>query len=334
MASKINKACYVGFDTSNYTTSMAACDGDGKIIANIKIPLRVRDGERGLRQSDAVFLHVKNLADIFDPFENLTREHAEKISVAASDRPRDVEGSYMPCFLVGAAACRSYASSTNIPKYFFSHQDGHIMAALYSATNGDEARMEKMLSDGFAAFHVSGGTTELLLAKTEDEHFAVSKIGGTADLNAGQAIDRTGVAMGLKFPCGQEMEQLALKNTLPVPKPKISVKGLECCLSGLENLSLKLYKETENRECVSAFVLEYVAAVLMKMTDNLREQFPDISVVYAGGVMSNSIIQSRLSSRDNVYFASPEYSADNAAGIALLCRRRHLKTINERTEGS
>ena len=198
------------------------------------------------------------------------------------------------------------------------------MAALYSAMNGDEDKMDRMISGGFAAFHVSGGTTELLKVTPRDCGFKVQKIGGTRDLNAGQAIDRTGVAMGISFPCGPEMESLAKRNSLPIPPRKISVTGLECCLSGLENLSIALYNKTQCPECVSAFVFEYVADVLNKMTENLRHQYPDIPIIYAGGVMSNGAIQKRLGGRENVYFARPEFSADNAAGIALLCRRRFL----------
>lgn len=321
------KICYVGFDTSNYTTSMAACDADGRIIANLKIPLPVKEGQRGLRQSDAVFLHVKNLPEIFEPFEELTKEYNIVYAVGASSKPRDAEDSYMPCFLVGKAEAMGYASAAKAPVYFFSHQSGHIMAALYSAVNDGGADMDELLSAPFAAFHVSGGTTEMLYVDPTGEEFNVTLIGETTDLNAGQAIDRAGVMMGLKFPCGPEMERLALENTEKISKPKISVKGLTCCLSGLENLSADVYKKTQSPETTSAYVFEYVAATLDKLTENLRAEYKDIPIIYAGGVMSNSIIKQRLSHREKVYFATPAFSADNAAGIALLCRRRHLREI-------
>lgn len=323
------KRCYVGFDTSNYTTSMAACDESGRIIANVKIPLPVKEGERGLRQSDAVFHHTKNLSEIFAPFKEQTKEYGEVIAVGASVAPRDAEGSYMPCFLAGRAAATGYASATDSSVYFFSHQSGHIMAALYSAANPEDGRaaadMGELMKKPFAAFHVSGGTTEILYAEPSKDGFKIEKIGGTTDLNAGQAIDRVGVMMGMKFPCGPEIERFAEKNVARLQKTRISVRGLECCLSGLENLAAKHYKETESKEETSAFVLEYVAATLDKLSGNLREQYPDIPIIYAGGVMSNKIIKSRLAHREGVYFAAPAFSADNAAGIALLCRRRHLK---------
>ena len=319
------KSFYVGFDTSNYTTSMAACDESGKIIANVKMPLVVKEGNRGLRQSDAVFLHVKNFTEMYGRFALATEGYGDLIAVGASDKPRSCEGSYMPCFLVGYTSALAYAQNASVPTYTFSHQDGHIMAALYSACNGTNADLDTLMSAPFAAFHVSGGTTELLYVDPTGNDFKVTLLGGTDDLNAGQAIDRTGVKMGLKFPCGPEMEKLANENKDKLPPRKICVKGYNCSLSGLENLAENIYKKTESREMTSAYVFEYVAATLMKMTDNLREQYPDIPVIYAGGVMSNKIIQTRLSTRDNVYFAEPQFSADNAAGIALLCRRRHLQ---------
>ena len=323
------KSCYIGFDTSNYTTSLAAADERGMIVANVKIPLPVKEGQRGLRQSDAVFLHTKNLSDIYAPFKELTREYNIVIDVGASEKPRDAEDSYMPCFLAGRAAAVGYASATDSPTYFFSHQDGHIMAALYSASYPDDGReaadMERLMSAPFAAFHVSGGTTEILYVDPRGKDFLVEKIGGTTDLNAGQAIDRVGVMMGLKFPCGPEMERLAEKCEAKLGKPKISVKGLECCLSGLENLASSHYKKTNSEQETSAYVLEYVAATLDKMTECLRERYKDIPIIYAGGVMSNKLIKRRLAHRCDVYFASPAFSADNAAGIALLCRRRHLQ---------
>lgn len=323
------KSFYVGFDTSNYTTSMAACDESGNIIANVKMPLSVKEGNRGLRQSDAVFLHVKNFTEMYEKFGKATEGYGRLIAVGASDKPRSCEGSYMPCFLVGYTSSLAYAHNAGAPTYTFSHQDGHVMAALYSAAHPEDdaeaMNLDVIMSAPFAAFHVSGGTTELLYVDPRGDDFKVEKLGGTDDLNAGQAIDRMGVKMGLKFPCGPEMERLANENTEKLPSRKICVKGYTCCLSGLENLAEGVYSKTQSKELTSAFVFEYVAETLGKLTDNLRKEYPDIPVIYAGGVMSNKIIKSRLAVRDNVYFAAPQFSADNAAGVALLCRRRHLQ---------
>ena len=310
--------CFVGIDTSNYTTSAAVASQEGEILANLKLPLPVAEGERGLRQSDALFSHTRNLPCLMEQLrEALGDRHI--LAVGCSDRPRNAEGSYMPCFLAGKSASSAMAAGLRVPLYAFSHQDGHIMAAAYSS-----GASETLLSAPFGAFHVSGGTTELVLAEPTETSFRVTLLGGTADLNAGQAIDRVGVAMGLRFPCGKEMEALANGNLQKFPKANLSVRDLKCNLSGLENLALKLYRETGDRSLVSAFVFDHVAHVLGKLTEQFRESYPGLPVLYAGGVMSNRYVQSQLAKYEKTYFAEPQYSADNAAGIALLCRRKYL----------
>ena len=315
--------CYIGIDTSNYTTSVAIASSEGEIIANLKAPLPVKSGERGLRQSDAVFSHVRNLPALMEQAEALLRGYTV-LSVGVSSRPRDAEGSYMPCFLSGVAAASAIAATHHVPLYEFAHQDGHIMAAAYSSGNA-----ETLLKAPFGAFHVSGGTTEMLYVKPNNQGFCVELVGETADINAGQLIDRVGVFMGLKFPCGPEMEKLALANKKKVPKPRIHVKDGRCNLSGAENLAVRLYEETGDPALVSAYVLKTIAETLSAMTETLLDRFPSLPLLYAGGVMCNRILQNTLGERFCASFSEPQYSADNAAGIALLTQRRHrqLETV-------
>ena len=308
--------CFVGIDTSNYTTSVAVADYDGKIIANFKLPLPVKEGERGLRQSDALFSHTKNLPSLMTNLAEMLKDYTP-LAVGCSDKPREAEGSYMPCFLAGVSAAYSFAAPLGLPIYRSSHQDGHIKAAYYSS--GAE------IDGDFAAFHVSGGTTELLYVKRNESGFEVKLIGETNDLNAGQCIDRAGVMMGLKFPCGAEMDKLALEYEGKLPPVKISVKDMTCNLSGVENLTQKLYTETDDKRLVSAFAFEYIAKSLYKMTNALRSEYPNIPIIYAGGVMSCSVIKKQLSKYGS--FALPAFSADNAAGIALLARSTYFNEI-------
>ena len=321
---KMSERLILGIDTSNYTTSVSLCTAEGEVILNLKKLLPVAEGERGLRQSDALFAHTKNLPEIMAALSSFLDGNYPERQISAvgySATPRDVEGSYMPCFLSGVATANAIAATKGCPAYAFSHQSGHVMAALYSAGRLDLLEGEKP----FAAFHVSGGTTELLLVTPGEGKFKVELIGGTADINAGQAIDRTGVLMGMRFPCGREMERLLDGRDIAPMKTRISVKGLECNLSGLENLAKKLYGETGDRAAVSAYCFDFVADTLAALTQNLRGEYPDIPVIYAGGVMSNKRIGKRLAAFENTYFSAPEFSSDNAAGVALLCRREYLK---------
>lgn len=313
--------CYIGIDTSNYTTSLAIANEGGEVIANLKLLLPVKEGGRGLRQSEAVFAHIKNLPQLLPQLETALAGY-EPVAIGVSVRPRDAEGSYMPCFLVGEVVAEAIAAVLHLPIYRVSHQSGHLMAALYSSGSTDA-----LIGRSFGAFHVSGGTTEMLLVHPKDLDFSVELVGGSADLHAGQAVDRIGVALGLSFPCGPALEALAMANTKKIPKPRISVKEGTCNLSGLENLALALYRKTEDKALTAAFVLEFLTQTLATMSRWLRLEHTELPLLFAGGVMSNQIIAKGLRQQlgDGVYFAQPAFSADNAAGVALLCRARAIQ---------
>ena len=310
--------CFVGVDTSNYTTSIGIVDTAGNIIANIKKLLPVSSGECGLRQSDAVFAHIKNLPEVLEEAHKVLLSR-EILAIGFSSRPRNVDGSYMPCFLCGVNTAMALGAGKDIPKFAFSHQCGHISAALTSADKWD------ISASPFIAFHVSGGTTEVLLCKSDSDGFTAELVGGTLDLNAGQAIDRAGVMMGMQFPCGAELERTANEYAGKICKPKISVSDGYCNLSGLENLSAKLFKESGDKAKTSAYVLEFVAQTFFRIAKDARTKHGDLPIVFAGGVMSNMRIRNLLMTLGDVYFAEPTLSTDNAVGIAMLTKRKFEK---------
>lgn len=300
----------LGIDTSNYTTSCALYDSKSGEVVQKKLLLPVKDGEKGLRQSDAVFHHTARLWPLVE--ELFGNRKLEIDAVGVSEKPRDAEGSYMPCFLVGVNAAKCVAAALNKPVYGFSHQAGHIMAALYSA---DKLELK---DKKFIAFHVSGGTTEMLLVSPNAERaFDVEIIGETLDLNGGQAVDRAGVMLGLRFPCGKELEKLALASDKTF-NPKICVKEGNCSLSGLENQCAAMNKKGDSAEDISRFCLDFIGKTIEKMTEYALEKYGDLPLVYAGGVMSNTIIRKRIESKFNAVFAKPDFSCDNAAGTAVL----------------
>ena len=308
----------LGIDTSNYTTSVALMYDDGELIANVKRPLPVGDGERGLRQSEAVFSHIKNMPSAMDEVrEALGGKNPSVIGVSA--RPRNIDGSYMPCFLSGVAVAEGISATLGVPLYKFSHQCGHIMAALYSSES------EEIMQDNFAAFHVSGGTTELLFVRGGDTGFNAELVGGTKDLNAGQIIDRIGVFLGMPFPAGPHLERAALEYTGKIPSKKVSVEGTYANLSGLENMARKMYEESQDARKTAAFVFEYIGNTITTICESFISTYGEMPFVFAGGVMCNSIIKSKLKKRFDAKFAEPLLSADNAVGIAELTRLNYLK---------
>ena len=306
----------LGIDTSNYTTSCALFDSDANIIIQKKKLLPVKAGERGLRQSDAVFHHTQQLYPLID---ELMKEYPHSVDIiGVSEKPRDVEGSYMPCFTVGINTAHSISSVISKPLYNFSHQSGHIMAALWSCGKLD------LINKNFIAFHISGGTTEALyISPDKDRIFKAEIIGKTLDLNCGQVIDRAGVMFGMHFPCGKELEKSALLSKERY-NPKVSVKDGNCSLSGLENLCKKMIDNNEKSEDVAAFCIQFISKTIEKMALHAIDTVGNLPIVFAGGVMSDKIIRNNLENKFNAYFAEPDFSCDNAAGTALLAFYRGM----------
>ena len=303
----------VGIDTSNYTTSAARYDG-ARVLENRKLLLPVKPGEKGLRQSDAVFHHVKQLPQVLEPILEMGPAGVVGVSIT----PRSEMGSYMPCFLVGKGFACTLGAAWGVGVKFFSHQQGHIAAALYSA-----GKLE-LLDRKFLAFHVSGGTTEALLVQPDPQGMPeVELVAQSLDLKAGQAVDRVGVMLGMGFPCGPELERAALAWDGPV-KAKAYMKGRDCSLSGVENQCRKLWEEGHPREEVARTCLEMVLAALDAMCAGLLEDLGPLPVVFSGGVCSNSILRERLTEKYGGAFAAPEFSADNGAGAAILAWRRRF----------
>lgn len=338
----------VGFDTSNYTTSCAAFDGaEGESCSRL---LPVKPGELGLRQSEALFHHVKRLPELSD---RLFARYApaDLGAIGVSTRPRAVEGSYMPCFLAGESQARVLAAALHVPVYEFSHQQGHVAAVLWSAGRLD------LLGSDFLAWHLSGGTTELLLVhSTATGEIQCEKLGGSSDISAGQLIDRTGQLLGLDFPAGKALDALANEGSgikiqgsgsvgavngrpdagsesvgtgiacPPAPDSaarrdffRVKVKGCEFSLSGVQNQVQNFYGQGASPAETAYFALRSVVEAVKKATANARKTY-DLPVIFSGGVASNSMLRRRM---PEAVFGAPQYSTDNAMGVAVLTYLKH-----------
>ena len=303
----------LGLDTSNYTTSAAVFDGEGG--RNQGRLLEVRPGELGLRQSDALFQHVKHLPEVVEAL--LGEEGLGTVqAVGASTRPRAVEGSYMPCFLAGASQGQVLSQVLGVPFYAFSHQQGHLAAAAWSAGRLD------LLDRPFLAWHLSGGTTELLRVEPEEDGVAVRAeiLGGTSDISAGQLIDRTGVLLGLPFPAGKGVEKLS-RQAQKREYYKVKVNGLTFSLSGMENKVRQMVQRGEEPAEIAWFAQETVCRVVQACTKAAMEVYPGLPVLCSGGVASNGRLKELLRQNCGALFAQPQFSTDNAMGTAILTWR-------------
>ena len=302
----------LGIDTSNYATSLAVFDTNaGEVVCDCKKFLPVKEGQLGLRQSDALFHHTAALPAMLAELgarADLTQVRA----VGVSARPRPVEGSYMPCFLAGVSVATAFSLSRALPLIELTHQQGHIAAALYAA--GDFTLFERES----LVFHVSGGTTDLLWCHGAER---ITPLGTSSDLYAGQAVDRVGVKLGFAFPAGAEVSRLAAACPEEI-RPKSSVRGMQCSLSGLENQCNALLAAGKSPEYVCKYCLLCVADTVVKMTKAAQKEYPGLPVVCAGGVMSSDVIRQWVQKRlPQVYFVPGQYSSDNAIGVSILAAR-------------
>ncbi|MBR2635165.1 MAG: hypothetical protein IKD31_06260 [Clostridia bacterium] len=307
-----------GIDTSNYTTSAAAVTAAGEVFY-AKRPLFVPQGECGMRQSDALFCHTRDLPEVVEECLSALRNAVGSVRIEAvgvSSTPRRAEGSYMPCFLAGVNAAASAAQLLGVPLFRFSHQEGHIEAARFGS-----AREGRVLSaTEFLAFHLSGGTTELLLVREVDARYDVRLLADTLDLTCGQLIDRCGVALGTPFPAGVHLERLALarqdrKRRIPIKKKETGIN-----LSGFENRFRQKMEAGETAEDLAGFVFDVTASAVESLLSFAPEELP---VLFSGGVSSSVLLRQSFSG-ERYFFAPPSYSADNAIGIACLAMKGAL----------
>ena len=307
----------LGIDTSCYTTSLALARG-GRIIASERRLLSVPQGERGLRQSDAVFQHVRALPELLETLKTKIEDYNIS-AVSVSAKPRDALDSYMPVFQTGKSFAEVIALTCHVPLYYTTHQQGHIRAALY------ESGMPK---GSFIALHLSGGTTQSVLV---DEKLNTVDIGGTNDLNAGQLVDRIGVRLGLEFPAGPQLEALAENGTANALIP-LSRRGLECSFSGAENGIIRLLEKGVSKQDAAREVYSFLERSIFHLIAAATDSHKINRVLLAGGVASSRLLRQLLEDRVSkrlrgvrLYWAKPELSSDNACGVALIGEDKRLE---------
>jgi N6-L-threonylcarbamoyladenine synthase len=312
---------YIGFDTSCYTTSVAVVDGNGNLILDRRSVLEVKKGGGGLRQSEGVFHHIKNLGS-FTGYGDFVPEGFRIAAVAASVKPRPLPDSYMPVFTVGENAARVAAAVLGVPFFATTHQENHIMAGLWSAGGPKTER--------FLTVHLSGGTTELLDTVRKGPDFGVKIIGGTSDISAGQFVDRVGVAMGLPFPCGPYLEKLAdgaedVSKAVPI---RSFTRDTYTSFSGPETHAKRLLEAGKDKKDVARAVLLCIAKSLTDVIQKACADFKIEDVLLAGGVSSNCLIREYLEEhlKCRLFFPDARYCSDNAVGTALIAMERYKIT--------
>jgi len=310
-----NKDLVLGIDTSNYTTSLALTSFDGRIEADERRLLQVKQGERGLRQSDALYQHMENLPEmLLKLFGEIDKSRIG--AIAASERPRPVEGSYMPVFKAGVNYGKVMAASLGVPFFGFSHQEGHLAAILKGSSFS--------AAEEYLAYHLSGGTCELLHVKEG----TIRILGGTRDLSFGQVIDRIGVLTGMAFPAGAEMDRIALEimdkqGNMPKRLKKIPIDGLEINLSGIETQCRREIEQGADQHQLIFELFSRISDCICLMTEKAVAETGCRRILFTGGVSASRFIREEIgrgmtTNGLELVFGDPALSSDNAVGISFL----------------
>lgn len=304
----MSDGCFLGFDTSCYTTSVALVDVQGTIIADQRRLLEVPKGARGLRQSEALFQHIQRLPELMEAaFEGRTHRI---VGIGASRYPRRMPDSYLPVFLGGYQTALAVGTALGVNVYDLSHQEGHIRAALHGTT---------LTASSFLGVHLSGGTTEVLRIDRSHVGLSVEKLGGTTDLHAGQMVDRIGVALGLPFPAGPHLEVLAREGIRGEVRLPVSVQELSASFSGPTAAAERLIGTKINPSDLAVAVQECLVATVERLLQCAMARTGLGEILIFGGVAANAYLRDELARRlSRVYFGAPALSGDNAVGAALL----------------
>lgn len=314
---KMHDQYILGIDTSNYKTSIAVTDKQQSVLYDDRRFLTVKQGERGLRQSDALFQHIKNLPEMMETLRESFQGRFDAIAYSA--KPRPCEGSYMPVFLAGESYGRTLAAAMHIPVVGFSHQEGHIEAVKAFSSLQDECV--------FLACHFSGGTSELLQVTEKEPQqagYEIAVVGGSKDIAFGQVLDRAGVALGMGFPAGAEMDEIALHaECASAILTQIKVKDAWLNLSGIDTQVKNLLCDIDACESLIRELFDKIASAMEKMILQGAEKTGTSKVLLAGGVASSQYIRKRLPVRlkkagITAVFGRDDLSQDNAVGTALL----------------
>ncbi|MGI6109379.1 MAG: peptidase M22 [Eubacteriaceae bacterium] len=316
----------MGIDSSAYTTSLALVSEDRSITAEERIVLAVPEGARGLRQSEAVYQHLKNMPVLFKRIESELGSH-RIAGIAVSTRPENREESFMPVFNAGISFAETVSSVTGAPLMRTAHQENHLEAAAFSSG--------ETLPERFLGVHFSGGTSEILDVTRTARGYNCSRLAQSLDLKAGQLIDRTGVLMGLGFPAGKDLEKLALSaengsarscgtgDGVVIP---VAMDGADFHFSGQENKITRLLQDGARQDETALALFRMIARTLNRSLRLLTGQTGLKTVLFSGGVMANGIIHRELQDKlapagIHLVFSDPRYSSDNACGNALLAQR-------------
>ena len=317
----------LGIETSCDETGVALYDSKKGLLGHTlhsQIKLHAEYG--GVVPELASRDHIRHIIPLID---QLLKEQSLKIeaidSIAYTSGP-GLSGA----LLVGSCVAEAMACSLNIPSIPIHHLEGHLLAPMLE---------EERPSFPFLALLVSGGHSQLIHVRAIGDY---SIIGDTLDDAAGEAFDKTAQLLGLGYPGGLALSNLAEKGGpfFTLPRPLLNSHEFNFSFSGLKTAVLTLVKKQEIlNESIKANIAyefqEAITDVLVKKSFLALEHLNLNQLVVSGGVGANKQLRKKLtqlSSKNNfkVFFPAFEFCTDNGAMIALAgALRYHLSAKND-----
>jgi N6-L-threonylcarbamoyladenine synthase len=304
----------LGVETSCDETGLALYDQQRGLIDHVlysQTPIHAEFG--GVVPELASRDHVRKLTP-------LLKELMLKSGVSL----RDLDGiaytkgpGLMGALLSGAAFAKSLAYALNIPALGIHHLEGHLMAPMLEATPPDFP---------FLALLVSGGHTQLF-SVTALGHYTL--LGESIDDAAGEAFDKTAKLLGLPYPGGRELAELASQGEADAyrfPRPMLDRPGLDFSFSGLKTAALTVIRsidreDMKQRADVAASFQQAIIDTLVHKSIRAVKQTGLTDLVIAGGVSANRLLRSTLTDamgqlNGRAFFARPDFCTDNGAMIS------------------
>ena len=316
----MKKTSYILGIESSCDDTAAAVLKDNLVLSNCIANQKIHESYGGVVPELASRAHQANIVPVVQQALSIANIDKKQLTAIAYTRGPGLLGS----LLVGSSFAKSLALSLDIPLIEVNHMQAHLLCHFIKTENQASPAFP------FLGVTLSGGHTQLVWVKS---HFEMKEIGKTRDDAIGEAFDKCGKIMGLNYPAGPEIDQLARegdpdKFDFPIPK----VEGLDVSYSGLKTAFINLIHKNqsknpnfidENLNDLCASIQKSLVIVIMNKISLAKEKYNLKRVVIGGGVAANSEVRRILDEKAKqeqweVFLPPFQYTTDNAAMIGIV----------------
>lgn len=321
------KPTYILGIESSCDDTAAAVLKDNIVLSNCIANQEVHRAYGGVVPELASRAHQANIVPVVQRALSIANIDKKELTAIAYTRGPGLLGS----LLVGSAFAKSLALSLDIPLIEVNHMQAHLLCHFIK----NEEKQPP--SFPFLGVTISGGHTQLVLV---EDFFKMTQIGTTLDDAIGEAFDKCGKTMGLRYPAGPEIDKLAKQGNseafeFPIPK----VKNYDLSYSGVKTAFLNLINNNvaknpnfvaNNLNDLCASIQKTLVQIIIQKITKAKEDFNLDQVVIGGGVAANSEIRRILnekaaSAQWEVFLPPFQYTTDNAAMIGVVGYYKHME---------